>query len=109
MKTPELITQLVKLNIPVTLEMFDDDNIGFNINTETKSQAVLVYDEEKNNFKAYMRYNQTEENIENLDDVLMVVKDCMHGRPFVADHWLKLLVEHGYLTIKEEVKRTIEF
>lgn len=52
-----------------------------------------------------MRYNFETDQVANFDDIVALVNQCRHGRDFVADHWLKYLIEYGYaeIVVKEEI------
>ena len=75
-----------------------------------KSGVVLVLDEGSNDtFTAYMRYNKTEENVQNILDVICVVKSAMHGRDYVESYWLDIFVERGYATVETITTRKVKF
>jgi hypothetical protein len=112
MNIPKLIEEIVKKGVPVSLKVMDDGRIGFDLDTQAKSGVILTVDDpeaEKETFTAHMRYDKTEKNITDIFDVICTVKDAMHGRDFVASHWIDIFLEYGYA--KEEVKttRTIHF
>ena len=112
MTMPKLIEEIVKEGVPVTLQLMEDGRAGYNLNSEAKSGVVLTLDENDNgteSFTAHMRYDKTEKNITDIYDVICTVKDAMCSRDFVADHWVQVMIKHGYA--KEEVKtvRTIHF
>lgn len=108
MAIPSLIFDLVWREIPITLVLRESGEIGYDINTGAKSSAVLV--ETGNNvFTAYMRYDETEDNIETVEDVLDVVRSAMHGRDGVDQHWMDLFIEYGYAKVETTTHTKITF
>lgn len=108
---PNLIEELVRKGIPVTMKLMKDEKIGFDIHSEAKSEVVLTVDHENSGeetlFNAHMRYNEIKTDIKDMSDVVEVIKDSMHGRTFLAVHWFKIFVDFGYA--EEEVTKTKKF
>lgn len=108
MALPNLIFDLVWREIPITLVLRDSGEIGYDINTGAKSGVVLV-ETGDNVFTAYMRYSETEDGIETVEDVLGVVRSAMHGRDGVAKHWMDLFIEYGYAKVETTTHTKITF
>ena len=104
MNVPNLIQEIVKNGIEVSLRMRDEDTIVFDVNTGAKSGLELSYDGD-NKWTAYMRYNEVEK-LEDPDitEICWLVKHCMHGRDYVHIRWVDLMVEHGVLQKIVETK-----
>jgi len=98
-----LIKEIVDRGIPVTIET-TKYGIGYNVDTGAKSGLTLI-ENDKGTFDALMRYNFETDQVANFDDVVELVNHCRYGRDFVANHWLKYLIEYGYAerVVKEEI------
>jgi hypothetical protein len=95
----DLITKLVEEGIEITI---DKDMYGgpvgiyYDLNTGMKSHCYLT--DADGTIKAYTRYDKVHE-VEDYGDLLYIVKDCMHGRNYLAGAWLKLLVKEDMLKV----------
>lgn len=95
MSLQELILELVKNGIEITLEWDKTrELVVHNLNTGMKSHCHLV--EKDGKVMAEMRYDKTAV-VEDYDDVLWVVKNCMCGRDYLSGSWLALLLKEGVI------------
>lgn len=108
-----LVEHIVKKGIPVTIGFEKEMGVFFDINTEMKSGAKLVFVE--NGYTIHTRYDKPEfvaVDKDNLDDAFSDlcwrVKDCMCGRDFLSEHWERVLLEGNYLK-KEVTTKTTKY
>lgn len=107
-----LIECVVKKGIPVTVCFEQEMGLFFDLNTEMKSGAKLVFSE--GGYTIHTRYNKPEfvaVDKDNLDgafnDLCWRVKDCMCNRDFLSNHWEKVLLEEDVL--KKEVITSVKY
>ena len=96
-----LIEEMVNSGISVTIEK-GTEGIYYDVNTEAKSYLHL-YPQGGGVYTAKMRYDR-EETIEDFDDLCLAVKSCLHGRDYMNQCWLDVLVQEGYLERVVETK-----
>ncbi len=89
-KIIEILQPALDHGITIGLEKYDG-KLGFNLNTQAKSDCVLV--DEGDAIVAYMRYGDTA-IIEDFNDVLYTVNKCKHGRDYISLHWQELINKH---------------
>lgn len=91
----ELILELVKNGIEVTLEWDKTREVVIhNLNTGMKSHCHLVEIDGK--IIAEMRYDKSSV-VEDYDEILWIVKNCMCGRDYLSGNWLTLLLKEGVI------------
>lgn len=84
------------------------------LKTQMKSHCHLVleesYDEKYHWWVVYMRYGRVAllYDSTNVYDLLLEVKTCLHGRPFMSDVWKEILSSYGFISIKTSVHEEIE-
>ncbi len=108
----EFVLNVIRvLGIEVIIN-FDAENKWYvvDFNTQAKSHLYLHIPEDLQENKAFFttRYNKEKQNnIKDFCDLLWEVKDCMYGRDYVNEQWLKVLVEHDILRVEYKTVRTI--
>lgn len=109
----DLIKQLLKCGVEVTLELSEDDNIIYNLNTRAKSDLKVELKGET--LHCYMRYGEKETiSLDQglwvvIEDLARQVKYCMHGRDCVDGNWLKIMEHLNVIKIVTETKTKIVF
>lgn len=100
-----IIIELVQThNIEVTIKTFNHNDktlIGFDVNTEAKSGLILVENDD-HTFTGYGRYNVVHQNLDSVIDIAYAVRDCLCGRNYVNESWLKLMEKLNVITIDRE-------
>lgn len=111
----ELVRELLKRKVDVTLELTEYGQLGYNVNTGAKSGLVLVEDAEQNWLMCFKRYDKDstvsldEDMEEVLHDLAVEVKDCMCYRDYVHSSWLDILVEFDLVAVETQTTHTIRF
>lgn len=109
----KIIEYFVEKGIEITIGKHKDYGIYYDLNTQMKSHAHMVFKE--NCVHIYKRYgdfstivtkiDDTECYFDNVvDEICWEVKDCLHGRDFMNCAWEKVLVDGGYLKKHIETK-----
>jgi hypothetical protein len=86
-----------------------EDELYFNMNSGTKAHLYVSINIVDNTIRYTTRYdNGHMYNIHSIADAIEEITyvirfECMCGRDFVSDYWIKKFIEYGYA---EEVKRT---
>lgn len=105
-ETPPLILKILKREIDVTLEYYGGA-VLYNINTQAKSELRLELLPD-GSYLGHCRYGKIIRDIKDLRDVVNAVRDCMHGRDYVSQAWLDVMVEFGIVRRIEKTVVTYE-
>jgi hypothetical protein len=95
-----IITQVLDLGITIQMHRDTDGVIWYNLNTGMKSELeiALIHDVSGRTGHCHVRgrYNHTA-IIRSFDELLLEVKNCMHGRTFGTHAWLQCLEDNKLL------------
>ena len=89
-----IIEEVLQHGISVTLSIDELGTIWYDMNTQMKSGMSIALIEDVCRYKE--RYG--EGTINDLEDLLRIVRYCMIGRDFANSNWIDWLVEKNLLT-----------
>lgn len=90
----EIIQKLLKQGLEISMSWDEvQQTVMFDLNTQMKSHCYVRYLKDTDQIVAEGRYGK-EEVIENYQDLLSFVKECMCGRDFMNNTWCKILEEN---------------
>lgn len=85
----QLLVDLMQKGLEIKMFM-EQDTLWFDLNTGMKSHLHITFDEGAECARYRARYDETG-TIEDWDDLMIVVRDCDHGRGFANYAWHEIL------------------
>ena len=91
----EMLVDLMRKGLRINMFM-EEGVIWFDLNTGMKSHLHIKYDDARQTAEYRARYDTTGV-ITDWDDLMIVVRECDHGRGFANSTWFDILQggQHG--------------